>query len=322
MLESRLQTRIKEKKAKLDGLRPLPVTAVRRLQEQLTIEWIYNSNAIEGNTLTLRETQLILEQGITIGGKSLRDHFEVINHQEAIKLVESLATQPEPITVFQIRQLHALVLSRIDDKNAGQYRQVPVRIVGATHEPPPAWDIPAQMGDWADWVQMQEGGMDIVELAALAHHKLVAIHPFIDGNGRTARLLMNLLLLRHEYPPAIIARSNRRLYYRVLAQADKGQVAPLINLVGRAVEHSLTLYLEACTPQTAPILAGQWLPLRQAAEFVPYTQAYLSLLARSGRLEAIKHGRTWYTTRLALATYLESVGRASGAEVMLAKDIN
>ncbi len=125
MLETRLAQRIQAKKSQLDGLRPLPAAAVRRLNEQLTIEWIYNSNAIEGSTLSLRETQLILEQGITIGGKSLREHFEVINHQEAIKLVESLAGQQEPLTPFYVRQLHALVLAKIDDENAGQYRRMP-----------------------------------------------------------------------------------------------------------------------------------------------------------------------------------------------------
>lgn len=115
MLEPRLQTRINDKKARLDALRPLPSAAMRRLNEQLTLEWIYNSNAIEGSTLTLRETQLILEQGITIGGKSLREHFEVINHKEAIKWVEDLATKAHPIGAYHVRQLHGLVLARIDD---------------------------------------------------------------------------------------------------------------------------------------------------------------------------------------------------------------
>lgn len=310
MLETRLQQRIQVKKAQLDALRPLPVTALRRLNEQMTIEWIYNSNAIEGSTLSLRETQLILEQGITIGGKSLREHFEVVNHQDAIRRVESLAVANKPITAFTVRQLHALVLAKIDDDNAGQYRNVAVRIVGATHEPPPAWDIPAQMDDWTRWLQEQEGVMAPVALAALAHHRLVAIHPFIDGNGRTARLIMNLVLLRTGYPPAIIARINRRQYYRVLAQADGGNLSPLVNFVGRAVERSLTLYLEACTPQTTqPAVADVWIPLREAAKLVPYSQDYLSLLARTGKLEAKKQGRNWVTTRQALETYLQSVDK-------------
>lgn len=310
MLETRLQQRIDHKKAQLDALRPLPAAAVRRLNKQLTIEWIYNSNAIEGSTLSLRETQLILEQGITIGGKSLREHFEVVNHQEAIKLVESLALQTEPITPFHVRQLHALVLAKIDDESAGQYRQGVVRIVGAAHEPPPAWDIATRMDDWAARLQAQEEVTDPVAVAAMAHHKLVAIHPFIDGNGRTARLIMNLVLMRAGYPPAIIARVNRRQYYRVLAQADGGRSAPLVNFVGRAVERSLTLYLEACTPQTTPPAEEDvWIPLREAAELVPYSQDYLSLLARTGKLEALKRGRNWVTTRQALETYLRSVGK-------------
>ena len=206
-----------------------------------------------------------------------------------------------PITPWHVRQLHALVLARIDDENAGQYRNLPVRIAGSTHEPPPSWDVPAQLHDWAGWLRAQEGSMEAVTLAALAHHKLVAIHPFIDGNGRTARLLLNLVLMRAGYPPAIIARTNRPEYYRVLAQADAGKPAALVNFVGRAEERSLTLYLEACTPQSGPPPPDEaWLPLREAAAFSPYSQEYLGLLARTGRLEAVKRNRTWYTTRKAL----------------------
>ncbi|CUS03799.2 conserved protein of unknown function [Candidatus Promineifilum breve] len=308
MLDSRLLIRLHTKKAELDARRPLPAPAVRRLEEQLAVEWTYNSNAIEGNTLTLRETQLILEQGVTIGGKSLREHFEVVNHREAIGLVESLAAGNEPITPGTVRRLHALVMARIDDENAGQYRQLPVRIVGASFDPPPAWEVASRLTDWADWLAGQEDRGEPVELAAVAHHRLVAIHPFLDGNGRTSRLVMNLILLRAAYPPAIIARANRAQYYRALAAADRGDATSLTNLVGRAVERSLMLYLEATTPQTVPPLPGdEWLPLREAAQNSPYSQEYLSLLARTGRLEAIKRGRNWYTTRRAVETYSQSV---------------
>jgi Fic family protein len=315
MIDKRLLARLQSKKARLDALRPLPSAAVRRLEEQLAIEWTYNTNAIEGSTLTLRETQLILEQGVTIGGKSLREHFEVINHRDAITLVESLAEKGEELTAGVVRQLHALVLARIDDENAGQYRQLPVRIAGAAHEPPPAWEVPARMTDWADWLAAQvSAGAEPVELAAVAHHRLVSIHPFLDGNGRTARLVMNLVLLRAGYPPAIIARANRAQYYRALAAADRGQSglpsadAPLANLVGRAVERTLMLYLDATTPQTAPPAPGdEWLPLRLAAEGTPYSQEYLSLLARTGRLEAMKRGRNWYTTAAAIGRYRDSL---------------
>jgi Fic family protein len=142
----------------------------------------------------------------------------------------------------------------------------------------------------------------------LAHHRLVAIHPFVDGNGRTARLVMNLLLMQAGYPPTVIERIHRRGYYRALAQADAGNPKPLLNFIGRAVERTLTLYLEACTPQTEPPPENEtWIPLREAAQGTPYSQEYLSLLARSGRLEALKHGRNWYTTRQAVEAYRRSV---------------
>lgn len=310
MLEPRLSARLEAKKSQLDSLRPLPAAAVHRLNQQLTIEWIYNSNAIEGSTLTLRETQLILETGLTIGGKSLREHFEVINHKHAIEYVEGLVAGDEPITPLHVRQIHNLVLTHIDDESADQYRNLPVRIAGATHQPPESWEVPRLMSEWGDWLSGPAQGLGPVERAALAHHRLVALHPFIDGNGRTARLVMNLPLMRDGYPPTIILRVNRRQYYRVLAQADAGNEAPLVNFVGRAVERGLTLYLEACTPQTGPPAPeDEWIPLRDAAQGTPYSQEYLSLLARKGRLEAVKRGRVWYTTRRAVAAYRESVAQ-------------
>ena len=308
MIEPRLLARLEQKKAQLDSLRPLPAAAVRRLNEQLTIEWIYNSNAIEGNTLTLRETQLILETGLTIGGKSLREHFEVINHKEAIEYVDALAAGEDPITPFHVRQIHRLVLTRIDDDNAGQYRNLPVYVTGTAHKPPDAWQVPHLMSEWGDWLDGPALALHPVERAALAHHRLLAIHPFIDGNGRTARLVMNLLLMCEGYPPTIIMRVNRRQYYRVLAQADRGNEASVVNFVGQAVERSLTLYLDACTVRTGPPAPeDEWITLREAVQGTPYSQEYLSLLARKGRLEAIKRGRVWYTTRRAVADYQASV---------------
>lgn len=308
MLEPRLRQRIDQKKERLDALRPLDAGVVARLREQINLEWIYNSNAIEGNTLTLQETRLILETGLTVGGKSLREHFEVTNHQEAIKYIDSLLEQDVAITPNHVRQIHELVLSNIDDDNAGQYRRTLVRIAGADHTPPEAWEIPRLMTEWSDWLNAQQSEMHPVALAALAHHRLVAIHPFIDGNGRTARLVMNLSLMRKGYPPTVIRKIQRKQYYRVLAQADQDNPEPLVNFVGRNTERSLILYLEACTPQTGPKPTDeQWIPLREAAEDVSYSQEYLSLLARKGRLEAIKRGRNWYTTKKAVQAYRRSV---------------
>lgn len=308
MLDPRLLARIERKKSQLDALRPLPAAAVARLKEQITVEWIYNSNAIEGSTLTLRETQLILETGLTIGGKSLREHFEVINHKDAIEYVEHLSGQAEPLSAFQVRQIHKLVLTRIDDENAGQYRRTEVRIAGAQHIPPESWKIPQQMQAWENWLHQAEAELHPVILAAQAHHKLVAIHPFIDGNGRTARLVMNLILFRSGYPPAVILRLNRKQYYQVLMQADSGRLAPLVNFVGKTVERSLATYFEACAPQNQPPSKdNEWISLAQAAEGTPYSQEYLSLLARKGQLEAIKRGRAWLTTRKAVSDYRQSI---------------
>ena len=166
------------------------------------------------------------------------------------------------------------------------------------------------MLEWGDWLNDPAQQTEPILRAALAHHQLAAIHPFIDGNGRTARLVMNLLLMRDGYPPTIILKTNRQQYYRVLAQADQGQETPLANFVGRAVERSLTLYLEACTPQDEPPLSDDaLLSLREAAQGTPYSQEYLSLLARTGRLEAVKRGRVWYTTPRAIADYQVSIAK-------------
>ena len=238
----------------------------------------------------------------------MREHFEVINHRDAIDYVEDLVASAEPITPFHVRQIHKLVLSRIDDENAGRYRETQVRIAGAAFTPPKSWLVPNLMTEWGEWLLGEEKSSHPVELAALAHHRLVAIHPFIDGNGRTARLVMNLILMRAGYPPSVIQRINRRQYYRVLDQADGGKPAALVNFVGRAVERSLNLYLEACTPVvSAPRSEAEWIPLREAAEGTPYSQEYLSLLARTGRIEAVKHGRVWFTTRTVLEEYRKSV---------------
>ena len=308
MLDPRLYARLEKKKIQLDALRPLPRVALEKLKEQIIVEWIYNSNAIEGNTLTLRETQFILETGLTIGGKSLREHFEVTNHKEAIEYVESLANGADPIVPFHVRQIHKLILTNIDDANAGQYRKTEVRIAGASHIPPEAWEVGREMDEWGAWLSESEKSSHPVVLAALTHHRLVAVHPFVDGNGRTARLVMNLILMRAGYPPTVILRTNRRQYYDVLAKADQGHPEALVNFVGRAVERSLTLYLDACTPKIVKPSSGEeWILLSEAAKGTPYTQEYLSLLARTGKLEAVKRGRNWYTTTKALAEYRASV---------------
>ncbi|MDY0207529.1 MAG: Fic family protein [Pseudomonas sp.] len=205
-------------KTKLDSFRPLPPAVVSNLHESLVLQWTYHSNAIEGNTLTLKETKVALE-GITIGGKTLREHFEVINHREAILMVEDLVSQNEPLSEWQIKALHQLVLKNIDADNAGTYRTINVLISGATHTPPQALQVPQQMQDFINWYQHKAHRLHPIERAARVHGEFVKIHPFVDGNGRTARLLMNLELMKAGFPATLIQVEQRLAYYEALDHA-------------------------------------------------------------------------------------------------------
>lgn len=178
-------------KAKLDGYRPLSKEIVSNLHENLVLRWTYHSNAIEGNTLTLKETKVALE-GITVGGKTLREHFEAINHRDAILFVEELVNKQQALDEWSIKSLHQLVLKNIDADNAGKYREVNVVISGAEHTPPQALQVPEQMQTFIEWYNTDAGTLHPVERAARVHGEFVKIHPFTDGNGRTSRLLMNL----------------------------------------------------------------------------------------------------------------------------------
>ena len=325
MIEPRLLTRITEKKTHLDTLRPLKGSAVAKLRETLAVEWTYNSNAIEGNTLTLRETFIVLEHGITIGGKTLREHFETINHRDAIEFVEAAAQDDLPITPHLLRQMHALVLAKIDDGEAGKFRSVNVRIGGVAHTPANPLDVPREVRNLCDWLRSEASvALHAVERAAIAHHRFEAIHPFADGNGRTGRLLMNLLLMREGYPPAIIKQVDRKQYYRALTLADEGDASAVVNLIARAVDASLSDYLRAVISATddkpnntlrepravyavTRARGGQYISLADAAQGTPYSQEYLSLLARKGQLDAVKIGRNWHTTHEAVAAYRASV---------------
>lgn len=236
---------ILKKKEQLDAARPLPKHTLRTLQEKLFLEWTYNSNAIEGNTLTLNETKVVLE-GITIGGKTLREHLEVINHQEAIFFVEEIVKDEEPLSEWQINNIHRLVLKGIDDSNAGVYRGEQVFISGARHVPPTAILIPEKLEDMINWYKNEGSHLNAIERGAMLHAVFVGIHPFIDGNGRTARLLLNLELMKGGYPPVIIKVENRLAYYEALDKEHTRQdYKDFISLVATEIEDSLDLYLKA-----------------------------------------------------------------------------
>ncbi len=239
-------TRLEQKKARLDAARPLPAGVLARLKEHFDVEWTYHSNAIEGSTLTLAETRLILLDGLTVSGKSLREHLEAINHKHAIDLVEALAVEAEPITEHDIRQIHALILRTIDDENAGAYRKAQVYITGSTYVPPAAIEVSPLMRELVIWLNSGDAAeLHPAVRAALAHFRLVHIHPFIDGNGRMARLVMNLILLREEFPPAVIRRERRPEYYHTLDQAHEGDTDPFVTLVAEEAERSLDVWLKA-----------------------------------------------------------------------------
>lgn len=244
-----LLRRISAKKATLDNRRPLPSTTVAKLKEHLHVAWTYHSNAIEGSSITLPETRAILLDGLTVNGKPLREHLEVINHKHAIDFVETLVADDEPLTEHTIRQIHALVLRTIDDENAGRYRRIQVYITGSEYVPPEPVAVPPLMHDFGQWLA-SDGFVELhaVEQATLAHFRLVDIHPFVDGNGRTARLLMNLLLIRHGYPPAVIRYESRPAYYSALDKAHQKENEPFLTLVAKAVDRSLDMYLAATEP--------------------------------------------------------------------------
>ena len=203
-------------KAELDARRPLPPHTLKSLHDHWVLEWIYNSNAIEGNTLTLKETKVVLE-GITIGGKSMREHFEVINHKEAIDYVEAVIAGDEVFSELLIKAIHQLVLKNIDNPNAGVYRKENVLIAGAEHRPPDFLHVPEQMAELIQSYHAFDGHP--LERAARLHVDFVKIHPFVDGNGRTARLLMNFDLMKAGFLPVIFQAADRLAYYEALDKA-------------------------------------------------------------------------------------------------------
>ena len=229
-------------KRRLDAYRPLPLAVVANLHEDLVLRWTYHSNAIEGNTLTLQETKVALE-GITIGGKTLREHFEAINHRDAIGYVEAVVANEAPFSLQMIRSIHALILKNIDDENAGVWRRFNVTISGARQVPPDALQVPQQMKGFVDWHESEGAVLHPVELAARTHADFVKIHPFMDGNGRTARLLMNFDLMRKGFP-AIVLPVERRLAFSAALDTAlvDGDYGPFLRLIGEMAERSFEPY--------------------------------------------------------------------------------
>lgn len=235
------------KKKQLDLLRPFPEALVKNLEEWFWVELTYSSNALEGNTLTRQETALVVEKGLTIGGKSITEHLEAANHARALDLVKRLALKrPDQLSEKDILEIHATLLKGIDDQNAGSYRSIAVRISGSNTILPNHAKVPRLMEEFMVWLHVQEDKHP-AELASEAHYRLVSIHPFTDGNGRTARLLMNLLLMQQGYPPALIRKQDRLTYLSALEQAQGGGSMDDYNtIIIRAVNRSVDIYLKSC----------------------------------------------------------------------------
>ncbi len=241
-IEAGRRRRIEEKRARLEALRPLAGRSLAALAHWYDVELTWSSNAIEGNTLSRSETAIVLEKGITIGGKPLKDHLEAIGHLDALGYVRALAAETRPIRETDIRTIHRLVLQRVAPEDAGRYSAHQRAIAGSPLVLPSPAEIPALMGDFAQWLATAPPGADT---AFAAHARLVAIHPFSDGNGRTARLLLNLLLLRAGYPPLVIAPEHRARYIDALQAIQlHGDPAPYEALMAERLEASLDHHLE------------------------------------------------------------------------------
>jgi len=247
-------------KAKLDSYRPIPPELMEILDKKFKIDWTYNSNAIEGNTMSLQETAFFLQEGLTSKGKTLKEYLETENHAEAIEFLKDIVQNNRPITESLIKELHALLLKSIDyiwvgprenriQKRIypGKYKTKPNHVItmdGTIHHYCDPVRVPEEMEKLIDFINHNKAEYHSVELAAKAHHYFVAIHPFDDGNGRVARLVMNLIIMEAGYPPIVIKNERREDYYLALSKADKGNFEKLLKLFYKEMENSLQMMLE------------------------------------------------------------------------------
>jgi Fic family protein len=245
-LEALLVT-LSELQQQWQAQKPLESSQLQKLQSFFNLAYTYESNRIEGNTLSLQETNLVVNEGITIGGKALQEHLEAINHQEAIHFIEQLVVNLQTFNKSVLLQLHQLILMGIDTKNAGVFRTVEVRISGSKHLPPSPLLLNDLMDGYFEFYELNKRTMHPVLLAAEMHERLVTIHPFIDGNGRTARLVMNLILLQNGYTLVNIKGNlkNRLKYYQALEQVQLNhEHTEFYKLILSSAEKSLLQHLE------------------------------------------------------------------------------
>lgn len=232
-----------ELKSRLNNSRPLSKTAARNLRQDLILKWTHHSTAIEGNSLTLNETKVVLERGLTIGGKSMKDHLEIINHKDAILFIEEMIQDKKILIEGDIKDIHSIVLRTIDSKNAGHYRKENVKIIGAKDTPPHFLHVPEKMSKLIEWYENSAPDLHPVERSAHIHTHFAGIHPFIDGNGRVARLLLNFELLKSGFPAIVIEEKDRSIYYDGISQAIlSNDYALLINMISNKLKEAFDEY--------------------------------------------------------------------------------
>ena len=289
--------RLTAKKQKLDGFLPLSPALVTNLAEWFKVELTYTSNAIEGNTLNRKETALVVEEGITVRGKTLKEHLEAINHADAMDFIQGLVGKKrKDIRERDILDIHALILKKIDDENAGRYRNVAVRIKGADVILPNPMKVPELMDEFFVWLHSKNTDHPI-KIAADAHLKFVSIHPFVDSNGRTARLLLNLLLMQTGYPPALVRKEDRDIYIDSIEKAQlANQRDDYYKVIYRAIDRSLDIYLNAIegkTSQTA-VVQKRLLKIGELAKETGETLNAIRHWTKNGLLEVAEHTEAGY----------------------------
>lgn len=304
VIKEKIIDRIYKKRKTLDKFRPFDTFQLNKLREDFIIEYAHNSTAIEGNTLTLNETKLILQEGITIGGKSLREHLDVTNQKEAFLWIEELIKEKREIKESDIMTLHRITLKGISDYWAGRYKESENRIIGSKLKTTPPYKVHFEMENLVYILNHNPSKLNDIELAAFAHHEFVKIHPFVDGNGRTARLISNLILMKKGYPPIILGKFERKKYFDSLEKAHFGNMQLFFNFIEKKVEESLILYLNAFSKSNEK---NRLISLLELSEKTPYSQEYLSLLARRGILPAVKINRVWHMTEEELKRYMDSL---------------
>ena len=309
-IPSHIRERILQKRRKLESIGKLGQEKIKEISKRMEVDFVYHSNKIEGSTLSRGETELILrgmtlgKKGIpeVLGGKDLGDILAAQNHPDAISLVKKIAfDKTHKVTEDNIKNIHKALMHGVI-ASAGEYRHEDIEVRGAGFTPPPFYDIPEHMQNLITVINENPDELRPVELAAQAHYDFAWIHPFEDGNGRIARLLLNLILVRNKYPFVVIRAVDKPQYLRALRQMDvSGDFKPFLIYISRCVEQTLDLYLISGKAKSEE----RFLSLSELAKKTPHSAEYWSLLARKGRIDAIKEGKTWKSTKKILQDYLK-----------------